>query len=187
MTELKKDGLIIVTGTALTDRSGKYKMTLNADQTKLLNILQHETKGVFSFTIRLPEQPNEGFSQENKMSFFPNTISVKTKTDFIDDKFIFDIGINMRIVITERLFIYDVREKAPELEKQIQAELQKQFQQMLKKIQRAQIDPIGLGLYARAYEYSHWKKVQDSWGEALSNAEVNVKVTVKIHSMGSRK
>ncbi|MNR51844.1 hypothetical protein D3C85_1715820 [compost metagenome] len=93
----------------------------------------------------------------------------------------------MRISIKERLFPYDVEHNAPELEKDIEEELQKQFSQLIKKIQSAKIDPIGLGLYARAHEYSQYKKVQDHWGETLSNSEVNVKVKVKIQSMGSNK
>ncbi|WP_239615558.1 Ger(x)C family spore germination protein [Cohnella mopanensis] len=183
--ELKKDGQIKVKGTALLDRSGKYKMTLNADQTKLLRILQNETRGVFPFTIHLHEQPNKGFFQENITSFYPNFIKVKIKADYKNGGFVFDIKIKMGISMTERIFNYNVRKQAPELEKQIQEELQNQIRQMLEKVQAAKIDPFGLGLYARAYEYSHWKKVQDAWGVAFSDATVNVKVKVRIRAMGS--
>lgn len=185
ISTLKKEGEIKVTGTTLLDHSGKYVMDINSDQTKLLRILQHETSGVFPFTIRLPDQPSHGFFPENKLSFFPNIIKVKTRTDYKDNRFIFNIKINMGVILTERLFHYDVRSQAPELEKQIQEELQNQFQQFLKEIQAAKIDPIGLGLYARAYQYPEWKKVQDNWGEAFSKSTVNVNVKVKIRAMGS--
>lgn len=185
ITELKKDGQIAVTGTALLNRNGTYKLSLNTDQTKLLRILSQETDGLFPFTIHLPEQPDEDLSQGNTLSFFPNAIHVKTKTHFTDNKFVFDIGVNMRIVLTERLFKYDIRNNAPELERQVENELEKQFNQLVKKIQGAQIDPIGLGMYARAYTYPHWKKVQNNWGEAFANADVNVKVNIKILAMGS--
>ncbi|MEK3911297.1 Ger(x)C family spore germination protein [Paenibacillus sp. FSL H7-0331] len=187
ITELKKDGEIKVTGTALLDRSGKYKLSLNADETQLLRIMQNQTDGQFTFTIHLPQQSDDGIFHENMMSFVPEAISVKTKTNYKDNKFIFDIGVKMRIAMKERLFPFDVKRKAPELEKQIQEELQKQFSQLLKKIQNANIDPIGLGLYARAYEYSEWKEVQDKWGEALSKAEVRVNVLAKIQAMGAMK
>ncbi|WEK54109.1 MAG: Ger(x)C family spore germination protein [Candidatus Cohnella colombiensis] len=185
ITVLKKDGQIKITGTALLDRSGKYIMTLDANETKLLRILQHENHGTFPFTIRLPEQPNKGFFEENTMSFFPNILKTKTKVAFKDNGFIFDVQIKMGVVITERLFLYDAKNKTPELEKQIQEELQTQIEQLLDKIQGAKIDPIGLGLYARAYEYSDWKKVAESWDEAFSNAKVNVKVKVRIRAHGS--
>ncbi|QJD85576.1 Ger(x)C family spore germination protein [Cohnella herbarum] len=185
ITELKKDDQIKITGTALLNRSGQYKMTLNADQTKLLRILQHETKGEFSFTVTLPDQPSDGFFQKNKMSFFPDFIRVKTKTDYKDNGFVFDIKVSMGIIVSERLFRFNGNKNTPELEKQLQEELQNQFREFLKKIQSAKIDPIGLGLYARAYEYAEWKKVQDTWEEAFSKATVNVKVKVKIRANGS--
>ncbi len=41
-----------------------------------------------------------------------------------------------------------------------------------------------MGLYARAYEYKEWQKVQDDWGEALSKADIKINVKVKVKSMG---
>ncbi|MGO4179778.1 Ger(x)C family spore germination protein [Paenibacillus sp. MCAF9] len=187
MTEMKKDNLIRVTGTALLDHSGKYKLTLDRNQSKLLKILQDETGGVFSFTLSLPQQPNEGMAQENKISFFPTIIQVRTKTDYKNDQFKFDIEARMGINLTERLFVFDVQKNAPELQKQIEEELQKQVDQMVKKLQKAKIDPIGLGLYARAFKYQQWKKVKDHWGEAFSEAEVNVKFKITIQGMGSNR
>lgn len=187
ISELKKDGQIILTGSALLAQSGKYKLSLNSDETQLLRIMQHETSGEFTFSIHVPELSDEGIFHKDTLNILPEAISVKTKTNYMDDKFIFDIGVNMRISIKERLFPFDVKREAPKLEKEIEDQLQKQFLQLIKKIQKAKIDPIGLGMYARAYEYSHWKKVQDSWGNALSEADVNVKVKVKIQAMGSIK
>ncbi len=187
ITELKKDGQLKVTGTSLLSKTGKYKLSLNAKESKLLRILQHETDGEFTFSIGLPIQADERDFNENMISFLTEGISVKTKTKHNDDKFIFNIAVKMRIAIKERLFPYDIMHETPELEKEIQDELRMQFVQLVGKIQKAKIDPIGLGLYARAYEYSEWKKVQDKWGETLSKAEVNVKVDVKIQSSGTMK
>ncbi|WP_374987756.1 Ger(x)C family spore germination C-terminal domain-containing protein [Paenibacillus sp. R14(2021)] len=38
------------------------------------------------------------------------------------------------------------------------------------------MDPIGVGLYARAYQYKAWKKVQENWGDAFSKADVSVNI-----------
>ncbi|MNY44410.1 hypothetical protein D3C86_1794380 [compost metagenome] len=62
--------------------------------------------------------------------------------------------------------------------------MQKQFENLLKKIQKHQIDPIGLGLYARAHEYRQYKKVENHWGEALSEADIQVSVKVVLGSIG---
>ncbi|WP_458259534.1 Ger(x)C family spore germination C-terminal domain-containing protein [Bacillus cereus] len=45
---------------------------------------------------------------------------------------------------------------------------------LIKKIQKAEIAPIGLGVYARAYTYKDWKRVQKQWGKALSKADVKI-------------
>lgn len=43
------------------------------------------------------------------------------------------------------------------------------FNEVIKKIQDNKIDPIGLEVYARAYEYDHYKKVQEDWGQSTWN------------------
>ncbi|OME82277.1 spore gernimation protein [Paenibacillus sp. FSL A5-0031] len=187
LTEMHKDDQVKVTGTALLDHSGKYKFTLDIKQSKLLKILQGETGGIFSFTLSLPEQPEKGLAQKNKLSFYPTTLQVKTKVDFADNQFVFHTAVKMGIVMTERLFKFDVEKNAPLLEKQIADEIQRQMQQLIKKIQKAKIDPMGYGLYARGHEYNHWKKVKDNWGEALAEADVNVKIKIKIQDMGSNR
>ncbi|MNG37666.1 hypothetical protein D3C84_1250870 [compost metagenome] len=64
---------------------------------------------------------------------------------------------------------------------------QQQFNNLIKKIQQNQIDPIGLGLYARAHEYRQYKKVEEHWGETLSEADIHLTVKVKIGSTGPMK
>ena len=51
-------------------------------------------------------------------------------------------------------------------------------------MQATNIDPIGLGGYARTYTYPEWKKVQNKWNNELAKGDVNVKVTIKIGGMG---
>ncbi|MGZ9585815.1 Ger(x)C family spore germination protein [Paenibacillus marinisediminis] len=187
ITAFKPDSDVKITGTALLDESGIYKMTLNPNQNMLLRILRHETDGLFTFTITLPDQHNKGLFHENRLSFYPEKISVKTKTDYVDDRFTFNVGVKMKIIVNERLFDFEDKNGIHELEQQIQDELKKNFELLIKKIQAAEIDPIGFGPFARAYEYAQWKKVQDDWGAALSKADVHVNVKVAINGMGTIK
>ncbi|WNQ12556.1 Ger(x)C family spore germination protein [Paenibacillus aurantius] len=187
VTEMRKDGRLFVSGTALFDEEGRYKFTIGSDENRLLRILQHETKGEFLFTYKASDQPNGEVFPENAYSFSAEDISVKTKTGYANNKFKFDIGVKMRVTLRERLFPLDVRKEESKLERDIEQQLEKRFDRLIAKIQKAKIDPIGLGLYARAYEYDKWKPVQDRWGEALSMADVNVKVKVTIAGMGTTK
>lgn len=99
----------------------------------------------------------------------------------------FNINVHMRISISERLFPFNVRNDGERLERSIEKQLKSDLERLIKKIQKAEIDPIGLGLYARAYTYKDWKRVQKKWGKALSKADVKVNVHVKIGGMGTIK
>jgi len=187
VTQLHKDDRVIVTGTALLDEEGEFKLSIGSEENRLLRILQHETEGEFPFTFQALNQPKGEVFPENAYSFTAENISVKTKTGHTRNKFKFDIGVKMRVVLSERLFPFDVRKNARKLEHDIEQQLENRFKKFIAKIQKAEIDPIGLGLYARAYKYRNWKPVQDHWGEALSKADVNVKVKVTIAAMGAIK
>lgn len=90
-----------MTGTALLDEKGKYKLTLKSDETKLLRILQQRTTGEFPFTI--PIKLKSDSQDKDWISFTANGIKVKTKARY-DNHFIFNVDVKMRIGITERLF-----------------------------------------------------------------------------------
>lgn len=184
ITEMKKKNRVWVTGTALLDEKGRYKLTLTPDENRLLRILQHENKGEFLFT--LPIKPKSDDHNKDWISFTAQKIKIKTKVKY-DSHFIFNIDVKMRIAITERLFPFNIRKDAAKLQKAIETRLEADFKDLIKKIQAAEIDPIGLGTYARTYTYPEWKKVQNQWGKALAEGDVNVKVSVKVGSMGTIK
>lgn len=90
-----------MTGTALLDEKGQYKLTLKYDENKLLRILQQRTTGDFPFTIAIKLKSNS--QDKDWISFTAYNIKVKTKVRY-DNKFIFNTDIKMRVGITERLF-----------------------------------------------------------------------------------
>ncbi|MEK7019271.1 Ger(x)C family spore germination protein [Bacillus sp. FSL R9-9410] len=184
ITEMKKTKKIFVTGTALLDEKGRYKLTLKSDENKLLRILQQGTTGEYSFTIPIKLKSNS--QDKDWISFTPYSIKVKTKVRY-DNKFIFNTDIKMKVGITERLFSFNTSRDAAKLQKAIETKMEADFKQLIKKIQVAKIDPIGLGRYARTYTYPEWKKVQNKWNNELAKSDVNVKVNVKIGGMGTIK
>jgi 3-isopropylmalate dehydratase small subunit len=72
-----------------------------------------------------------------------------------------------------------------QLTKEVENELKNEIDDLMKKIQKKKVDPIGLGLYARAYHYPHYKKVENNWGEAFAESDVNVSVKIDINSNGA--
>ncbi|WP_261305591.1 Ger(x)C family spore germination protein [Paenibacillus andongensis] len=182
--QLDKAKQIRLTGVSLLDHKGKYKTSLNIEETGLLQILNKNAKKPVSFTLPIPGEKKSGPFQTDHLSISVQGIKTKIKTSYKQNKFQFDINIKMPAGLTERLFPFDVRKNGKELEKMISEHMQKQFENLIKNIQKHQIDPIGLGLFARAHEYSQYKKVEDHWGEALSQADIHVSVKVIIGSMG---
>jgi CO/xanthine dehydrogenase Mo-binding subunit len=125
-----------------------------------------------------------GIFNTNVVSVTLADMKTKIKTAYRNGRFQFDIRIRSHTTLSEREFPFDVENKSGELEKMIEKQIDQQFGNLIKKIQKHKIDPIGLGLYARAYEYKEWQKVQDDWGEALSKADIKINVKVKVKSMG---
>ncbi|PEW83226.1 spore gernimation protein XA, partial [Bacillus thuringiensis] len=80
---------------------------------------------------------------------------------------------------------YDNKKNINNLESAIEKEINKELQNMLDEIQQNKIDPIGLSLYARAFQYKEWKERKEDWLKALAEAKINVKTHVKIKDTGT--
>jgi len=185
ISEIRKEENLIVTGTALLDADGLYRLSIGPNENKLLALLSKHRKGDFPFTIKLESQKKGAVFNLDRISFNTIQSSAKTNVRYEDDRFRFDVRVNMRISLSERLFPFDIRGDAAELQRMIESELESQYEKLFQKIQKAKIDPAGFGLYARSKEYRHWKDVQNHWGEAFAKADVRFKVNVKISAMGA--
>ncbi|WP_342429714.1 Ger(x)C family spore germination protein [Neobacillus sp. FSL H8-0543] len=187
ISEVKKGKNLVLSGMSLLDNKGKYADFLTIPESTLLLILKDEKKHEVTFTIPVFKIENEDdIFHKNDLSFSARRVKTKVKTGFRQNKFSFDIKIKMSINIVERLFPKD-KMKEVELIKRIEQELQQQFENLIKKTQRNKIDPIGFGLYARAYHYKEYKKVEDNWGNAFAKSDINVSVKIEIISRGAIK
>ncbi|MCP1307503.1 Ger(x)C family spore germination protein [Paenibacillus tyrfis] len=183
ISEVKMGKAVEVKGTAVLNELGKYAELLGLQESTLLLILQDRAKEV-NLSVRIPGEDERGPIRRSAITFRVKSAKVKIKTKHVQDKFQFDINIQLPIALSERLFPFDVRKKGDKLQKAIEEQVKRQFEQMIGGFQKHQIDPIGLGLYARAYEYQAYKKVQDHWGEAFAKADVKLSVKTEITDMG---
>ncbi|WP_010503827.1 Ger(x)C family spore germination protein [Paenibacillus elgii] len=181
---LDKKKELVMNGTTLLDKKGKYAATLKLPETILLHILQKNVRRPVSFTIHIPGKSKSGPFDTDRISFNAESIKTKISTSYLEERFIFGIKIEMPISLTEQLFPFDVKKRGGQLESLIAEQVQDQFESLIRTIQTHKIDPIGLGLYARAYENKRYKEVQDNWGEALAKADIQVSVKVTITSRG---
>ncbi|OXM83254.1 Ger(x)C family spore germination protein [Paenibacillus rigui] len=183
VTELKMEKSLEVAGTALLDEKGKYADTLLLQDSELLRMLQDQKKGQLSLTI-----PVKGIEDNifhfNRTSFYVENLHRKVKVDYKDGKFRFHITLKLSALMTERLFPYDMKKHLDQFRLLIKGEIEKRCKQLVTRMQKKQLDPIGLGMYARAYEYKAWKQVENRWGEAISDAQIDVTIDLKMLNMG---
>lgn len=175
---------IVLLGTALLDHRGKYVKSLNAQESVLLKVVQDDAKKSSSLTLTLPGVPLTGPFETNKISLSTNHVETKIAADYRHNKFQFDIRIKMWTELSEVLFPLDQRYTEKELEKILAAQLKKEIERLIRSFQKHSIDPIGLGRYARAYQYEQFKKVQDQWSESFAKAEVHIDTKIRIQSSG---
>ncbi|MEC0232289.1 Ger(x)C family spore germination protein [Paenibacillus alba] len=177
---------IRLNGTALLNHKGKYVASLNAEETVLLRILQNKVKKSASITLSIPGKAKHSPFETDKVTFSTDQTRTRTKTITSTNagKFRFDIDIKMKISLYEMLFPHDIENNSTELEQKISEQMKKQFESLIKKIQQQAIDPIGLGLHARAFEYDEYKAVKKDWGKALANADIRVTIKTTIDAMG---
>lgn len=187
ISKIKKEKDVKFVGVTLLDEKGKYVDTLSIQDSSILLLLKNEQRQELTLTIPLKSLDKEGgIFHKNEISMDVSRVKSKVKTKYNQGKFHFKYKIHMTVNIVERLFP-DNSVKDDELEKMIEKELKSRFEAVIKKIQENKIDPIGLGLFARAYQYEQYKKVDEHWGEALAESNIDVSIDIDIKSMGAIK
>lgn len=177
--KLKKDEFE-VTGTALLRKNGLYAMSLTKDESALLLLMRKKFEYPVPLTLRLNnEDKKEG---QQTVSFDIHNVSYQVDTKYNRGKFNFIIDLEMEVLITENNS--DFKADDLELSEHIAKAFKRDLDQLIKKVQDQELAPFGLGVHARAFEYNHWKEVEDDWPKALSEAEISVNTKVKIKGSG---
>lgn len=185
LTEMKTEkNELVISGAVLLHKDGTYAVSLNNQESSLLVLLQRNTNNPIPLTFRFPPEMFHTSKELSYVSFNINKAKINMKTNFTENQFTIDIQMKIQIDLTELLFTLDLDKKRKQLEQAIEQELKKQCEAVIKKAQKYQIDPFKIGVQVRAHDYKDWKKVEDNWGKALSEATVNVSPKVLIKSIG---
>ncbi|MFJ8217824.1 Ger(x)C family spore germination protein [Bacillus cereus] len=191
ISEIKKDKKeITVTGSALLTSRGIYKMSLNRYESALLLMLQEKANTPVSLTMHIPSAPvknNNRLKDTKEKDFITiNVFSINRyiNTGYNDNHFKFNVGMNLNVAISEITFNMDIDKDTKKLTALITKQLNKDLNELIHNIQKQQLDPLGFGDYARAFQYKEWKTVEDDWPSAFSKANVKVTSTIKILENG---
>lgn len=115
----------------------------------------------------------------------------KINVDYHKGKLVFNIDIYMNVALIEKINENLVKhsnkhkQEVIKLEGIMKQQLDKKLMSMIRHIQKNEIDPIGLSLYARAYQYKEWEKAKENWPNVLSEAQIHVNTHIKIHNTGT--
>ncbi|MCI1695701.1 Ger(x)C family spore germination protein [Aneurinibacillus aneurinilyticus] len=191
ISEMKKDKKgLVVTGSALLDNKGMYKMSLSRRESSLLLLLRQEAKIPVVFTIRMPSLP---FKRPNKLQNVKGhdfiTLNIteskrNIKTRYKNNRFVFDIKMNLNVTLAERTFDMNMGKEKDRLSAIIAEQFKKEVTAFVEKVKKEKLDPFKFGWYARAHQYEHWKKNKDRWPDEFAKATVNITPNIKISSYG---
>ncbi|MGC4379139.1 Ger(x)C family spore germination protein [Fictibacillus sp. Mic-4] len=180
--ELAKGKMIELKGSTLLTKQGQYQLSITQYETELLRILEGKREGDYSLT--LPVSSKAAHDKKTYASFSIPVLKVKKRVRY-KGRFVFNIDVKLKFGLGEQVIPLGVEINSKELEKNIQNQLEKDLNQLIHKLQKNKVDPLGLGLYARAYTYPEWKKNQDHWVDSLAASKINIHVDAKIKSMGT--
>lgn len=169
---------LTITGTALLNNNKKYEMHISPRQSALLLFLQNKLDLPVSYTAPLNLN---GKKIILSMNIFKG--KSKIRPSYKQGRFHFDIHLPMDVEITEMNSHIDIGKEMKVLEKAIELDLKKKVNSFIHKLQQHKVDPIGMGIVARAYQYNKWKTVEDHWDKAFADAVITVtpEVTIKRH------
>ncbi|MEK3929704.1 Ger(x)C family spore germination protein [Bacillus sp. FSL R7-0642] len=176
-------------GIAFLNRKGKYLTHIPKKDVKFFNLINKpKSNGRMILHLALPPKKS---NKKTNTSIFVQNATRKVDVDFQNGKFIFNFNIYANVALIEKTNAnlikghYDNKTNINNIKSAIEKEINKNLQNMLNEIQQNKIDPIGLSLYARAFQYKEWKKVKGNWLQALAEAKINVKTHVKIKDTGT--
>ncbi|MEC5307457.1 Ger(x)C family spore germination protein [Bacillus thuringiensis] len=176
-------------GIAFLNRQGKYLTHIPKKNVKFFNLI-NKSKNNGRMILHLVLPPKKSNKKPNTSILIQNATR-KVDVNFQNGKFVFNLDINANVALVEKTNAnlikehYDNKKNINNLENAIGKEINKELQNMLDEIQQNKIDPIGLSLYARAFQYKEWKKRKEDWLQALAEAKINVKTHVKIKDTGT--
>ncbi|AQY38392.1 Ger(x)C family spore germination protein [Bacillus thuringiensis] len=184
-----KRNLIITEGIVFLSQNGKYLTKLSKEDVKVFNLINKANntgRTILHFSL-----PKKNSNQPLSVSVLVQDAKRKINIDYQKDQFIFNIDVYLDISLIEKVgeeknnTLEQGTKNTNLLKKQIKNELNTQLISMFRDIQKNKIDPVGLSVYAKAYQYKEWKQAERNWLEQLSKAKININTHIKIKDTGT--
>lgn len=176
-------GRIRVKGTTLLDKKGIYQLSLNPDESSYLTLLKGDLRKTLSLQF-----DDLGFAPLKK-SFGIEVYQVDrtVHAQIQHDQPQITVDLNLKVIVTERAFDVPIDQKAAtqKVEAKLAQAIQQRCQQLLRKLQQHQVDPVGFGYDLKAQQYPWWKKHENKWPEAIAQTNIIIKPKVEVSNYGA--
>lgn len=174
---------IRVKGTALLDQKGRYRLSLNPEESSYVMLLKGDLKKSLSLTF-----DDLGFhlgSRSIGIEVFTVDRSIHTKIK--NNQPVISVELNIDADVTERGFYLPIEKKkyAQELEERLADAIRQRCNRIIQKLQQHQVDPVGWGYDLRAQQYSWWNEQQDQWLTIFPRAKITIQPKVKVEDYGA--
>ncbi|MFE0557879.1 Ger(x)C family spore germination protein [Paenibacillus sp. NPDC058910] len=177
VVETTTDKILNIERVALMDKD-KVKVILTPDETRLFNLLDRRNLST-----------NFGTKMDGKLLEI-NTDRTRARYKIVTDKpgeETIDFNIRITAILEEKEDPTQLNQKGlHKIEEQFSKELSQAVKNLLEKIQKTGLDPLGFGL---RYGGTHWnnKTEMEEWDAMYPHAKFNVSVMVKIKSTGYKR
>lgn len=171
-------------GIAFFNHNGKYIYQISKKDVQLYNLI-NKPKHTGRMILHLPISTQHSQPKSN-ISVLVQDAKRKIRVNFHKGSFVFNIDLNLNLSLIEKSApqATDYAQNilpVKKLETEIKQEIDRTLHKLLNNIQKQKIDPLGLSLYARAFQYKEWKILKKEWPNIFSKAkiQINTHVTVK--------
>ncbi|MDM5155303.1 Ger(x)C family spore germination protein [Bacillus sp. DX1.1] len=179
---------IRVEGIGFLNNKGRYVTHMAGKDVPLYNLLNNKNnRGRMIFHITLNRSKNH---QHQIVTALVENAKRKINVAYKGGKFHFDIDIGMDLSIIERthakssMTVNKQQQETIKLEHQIKEQVNKQLMNIINKMQKHELDPLGLSMYAKAYQYKEWETTKKDWVKVLSKSDIHITTDIKIQNIG---
>jgi spore germination protein KC len=179
LTGTKKTSVAVVSGFAVLDKKLKVKEFLN--ETESTGAVWMAGKGAFD-GITMPWKDGEGM-----LSFRFTHLDRRIRADHVQGSPRIALTVSAQAYLLENTTPLDMSEidAMADVQKQLNAHVQKELQLTMDKVRRSGSDVFGFGEYLHRHSPYWWKTQKGDWDEKFKNIEVAVKSDIQVRSVGA--
>ncbi|MXQ52186.1 Ger(x)C family spore germination protein [Shimazuella alba] len=173
-----------IAGISFLSHEGLYVTSIHLSESPLLLSLQKFYLEKIPISLYISSNKVQEKKELRRISIAIKDIQRKVKTTIVNGHFQFDIELTLHADLVERMFYLDAAKHPQLLKRIIEEQLDHEYKKIIQKTQKNKIDPIGFGVYARAKQYDHWKKIEDKWFDEYAKAKINISTKLVIINTG---